>query len=328
MTTTAQASRALAGKVAIITGAGQPVSIGRSHALAFAAAGAKVLVNDNGSAPQGTGSNAGLAQFVAEEIRRSGGEAAANADSVATIEGAERIVAAALDVFGRVDILVNNAGNQRMNRIFEATEEDFDALIGVHLKGTFNMVRQVAPYLMKQRSGVIINTASTAGLGMYGNSIYAAAKEGIVGFTRSIARDLGPYNIRCNAIRPGAVSRMRADPKAAEMAREAEEKYGFPGAWNQWLAKNMINSVKDAPAADLDPRHVANFVAWLSTDAAHNVNGHTFRVAGGEIGLMSDPEISRSIFQAQGWSINALSQPEVRSYLVGSLVNRFRGERP
>lgn len=316
----------LAGKVAIITGAGQPVSIGRSHALAFARAGARVVVNDNGSTLDGSGSDVNLADIVAGEIRGEGGEAVASTESVATADGARAIVDTALDAFGRVDILVNNAGNQRIARIYEATDEDFDSLMAVHLRGTFNMVRAVSRHMMEQRYGVILNTSSTGGLGFYGNSIYAAVKEGVIGFTRSIARDLGPHGVRCNAIRPGAVSRMRADPKASEIAHEAEEVHGFPCAWNQFLVRDMISSLNEAPETDLDPEHIANFVLWLCSDAAANVNGLTFRVAGGEIGLMTDPEISRSVFRAGGWDYKSLNQPQVRNYLLGGLVNRFRGQ--
>lgn len=315
----------MAGKVVIVTGAGQPVSIGRSHAMAFARAGAKVVVNDNGSPLDGAGSDASLAEVVAREIRDAGGEAVASVESVATAAGANAIVQTALDAFGRVDILVNNAGNQRFARIYEATDEDFDSLVAVHLKGTFTMTRAVSKHMMAQRSGVILNTASTGGLGFYGNSIYAAVKEGTVGFTRSVARDLGPHGIRCNAIRPGAVSRMRADPKASEMANEAELVHGFPTAWNQFIVRDMVGSVDEAPETDLNPDHIANFVLWLCSDAAASVNGLTFRVAGGEIGLMTDPEVSRSIFRAGGWDFKALNQPQVRNYLIGGLANRFAG---
>lgn len=319
-------TKPLAGKVAIITGAGQPVSIGRSHALAFARAGAKIVVNDNGAPLDGAGADVTLAEAVVREIRDAGGEAVASTHSVATAEGASAIVQTALDAFGTVDILVNNAGNQRFARIYEATDEDFDSLVAVHLRGTFNMTRAVSRPMMAQRSGVILNTASTGGLGFYGNSIYAAVKEGTVGFTRSIARDLGPYGIRCNAIRPGAVSRMRADPKASEMVHEAEMVHGFPTAWNQFITRDMIGSLNEAPETDLDPIHIANFVLWLCSDAAANVNGLTFRVAGGEIGLMTDPEISRSVFRPGGWDYRSLNQPQVRDYLIGGLANRFAGK--
>lgn len=319
-------NKPLAGKVAIITGAGQPVSIGRSHAMAFARAGAKIVVNDNGSPLDGDGSDGALADIVVQEIRQEGGEAVASIESVATSKGADAIVQTALDAFGKVDILVNNAGNQRFARIYEATDEDFDSLVAVHLKGTFNMMRAVSRPMMDQRFGVILNTASTGGLGFYGNSIYSAVKEGTVGFTRSVARDLGPYGIRVNAIRPGAVSRMRADPKASEMANEAELVHGFPTAWNQFIVRDMISSMNEAPETDLNPDHIANFVLWLCSDAAINVNGLTFRVAGGEIGLMSDPEISRSVFRAGGWDFKALNQPQVRNYLIGGLTNRFAGK--
>jgi NAD(P)-dependent dehydrogenase (short-subunit alcohol dehydrogenase family) len=316
-------NKPLAGKVAIITGAGQPVSIGRSHAMAFAKAGAKVVVNDNGSALDGADTGTNLADIVVEEIRHEGGEAVASMESVATGEGANAIVQTALDAFGKVDILVNNAGNQRFARIYEATDEDFDSLVAVHLKGTFNMMRAVSKPMMDQRYGVILNTASTGGLGFYGNS---AVKEGTVGFTRSVARDLGPHGIRVNAIRPGAVSRMRADPKASAMANEAELVHGFPTAWNQFIVKDMVTSLNEAPETDLDPRHIANFVLWLCSDAAANVNGHTFRVAGGEIGLMTDPEMIRSVFRAGGWDFKSLNRPQVRGYLVGHLQNRFAGK--
>ena len=319
-------NKPLAGTVAIVTGAGQPVSIGRSHAMAFARAGAKVVVNDNGSSLDGSAADASLAEIVVREIRDEGGEAVASVDSVATSDGAEAIVATALDAFGTVDILVNNAGNQRFARIYEATDDDFDSLVAVHLKGTFNMMRAVSRPMMAQRSGVILNTASTGGLGFYGNSIYSAVKEGTVGFTRSVARDLGPHGIRVNAIRPGAVSRMRADPKAAEMANEAELVHGFPTAWNQFIVRDMIASTNDAPETDLNPDHIANFVVWLCSDAAANVNGLTFRVAGGEIGLMTDPEMSRSVFRAGGWDYKSLNQPQVRGYLIGGIVNRFAGQ--
>ncbi|MBA2933779.1 SDR family NAD(P)-dependent oxidoreductase [Sphingomonas sp. CGMCC 1.13654] len=317
--------RPLEGRIAIVTGAGQPVSLGRSHALALADAGAKVIVNDNGSAPDGSGADTTLAEIVAREIRERGGEAVASTDSVATSEGAEAIVATALDAFGRVDILVNNAGNQRMALIWEASDEDFDSLIAVHLRGTFLMTRAVAKPMMAQASGVIVNTASTAGLGMYGNAIYAAAKEGVIGFTRSVARDLGPHGIRCNAIRPGAVSRMRADPRAAELAREAEEEHGFPCAWNQFLVRDMIQSVQDAPATDLDPGHVANIVVWLCSDAADAFNGRSFRTAGGELALMTDPDFERSLFLAGGWTYESLCAPQVSAYFTRGIANRFRG---
>lgn len=319
-------NKPLAGKVAIVTGAGQPVSIGRSHALALARAGAKVVVNDNGSPLDGEGFDTTLAEIVVREIRDQGGEAVANVESVATADGANAIVQTALDAFGKVDILINNAGNQRFARIYEATDEDFDSLVAVHLKGAFNMMRAVSKPMMARRSGVILNTASTGGLGFYGNSIYSAVKEGIVGFTRSVARDLGPHGIRVNAIRPGAVSRMRADPKASEMANEAELVHGFPTAWNQFIVRDMMSSTNQAPESDLNPDHIANFALWLCSDAAVDVNGMTFRVAGGEIGLMTDPEISRMVFRSGGWDFAALNQPQVRNYLIGNLVNRFAGK--
>jgi len=319
--------RPLEGRVAIITGAGQPVSLGRSHARALAGAGAKIVINDNGSSPDGSGSDEGVAELAARELREEGFEAVADASSVASGEGARSIVETALSAFGQVDILVNNAGNQRFARIYEATDEDFDSLVAVHLRGTFNMVRAVSRPMMERGSGVIVNTASTGGLGFYGNSIYAAVKEGIVGFTRSIARDLGPHGIRCNAIRPGAISRMRTDPLAAQLAREAELTHGFPCAWNQFVARDMVQSVQDAATVDLDPRHVANIVVWLCSDAASMFNGRTFRTAGSEFALMTDPEYERAFYRPGGWDYDALQDPQVRGPLTQGITNRFAGRQ-
>ena len=178
----------LSGRVAIVTGAGQ--AIGRAHAMRLASEGASVVVNDVGAQLSGSGSDRTLAESVVAEIKAAGGMAVAKADTVATMDGAKRIVETALDHFKRLDILINNAGNSRPNRIFEATEEDFDSLFGVHVKGSFATIRHASPHFVKQRSGVIINTGSDSGLGHYGHAVYGAAKEALAGLTRSIARDL------------------------------------------------------------------------------------------------------------------------------------------
>jgi len=201
----------LSGKVAIITGAGG--GIGRSHALTFAKEGAKVLVNDLGGPRDGSGSDAGAAEIVAKEIRAAGGEAVANKDSVATVEGAADLVKAAVDAFGRVDILVNNAGILRDKSFLKTDESMWDSVIAVHLKGTFLVSQAVTRQLVQQNEGGrIVNTTSVSGMmGNFGQSNYAAAKAGIYGLTRTMSIELQKHRITVNALAPIAKTRMTED---------------------------------------------------------------------------------------------------------------------
>src|SRR5215468_8181374 len=192
---TAQNNRKrLAGKVAIVTGSG--AGIGRAEAMLFAAQGAKVVVNDI-AVKDGTP----IAHLVVEQIRTAGGEAVANTDNVAEFQGAERLVKTALDAFGGVDILVNNAGITNFLPVHELTERDWDQMMAVHLKGSFGTIRYASPIMCKQRSGVIINTGSESGLGRVFGANYCAAKEGIVGLTRAVARELGRFNLPAKRFR-------------------------------------------------------------------------------------------------------------------------------
>lgn len=190
--------RRLAGKAAIITGSGR--GIGRCEALLMAQQGAKVVVSDIGTDTDG----ASTAGKVAEEIRAAGGEAIAVTDNIATLEGARRSVEAALQAYGRLDILVNNAGLRAGNPVDRLTEEQWNLVVDSHLKASFAMTKFAVPVFKRQGGGVIVNTGSEAGLGMIFNSAYAAAKEGIAGLTRSVAREQGRFGIRCNMIRPRA----------------------------------------------------------------------------------------------------------------------------
>jgi NAD(P)-dependent dehydrogenase (short-subunit alcohol dehydrogenase family) len=198
------------GRVAIVTGAGH--GLGRQHALELAARGAKVVVNDLGGDRSGVGASAGPAQEVAEEITKAGGEAVASADSVADEDGAKAIVRTALDAFGRVDIVINNAGILRDRSIKNMTAAEYDAVIAVHLRGSFLVTSAAWPHLRENSYGRIVNTSSPAGLyGNFGQANYATAKMGLVGFTKTLAQEGAKYGIKANAIAPVAATRMTED---------------------------------------------------------------------------------------------------------------------
>ncbi len=282
----------LKGKVAIVTGAGR--GIGRGEALALASEGAKVVVNDLGSATDGSGSGSTPAEEVAKEIKKMGGKAVANYDSVATTKGGENIVKTAIDAFGKLDILVNNAGILRDTMVFNMTEEQWDIVIKVHLYGHFNTIRPASVLFRQQRSGRIINTSSIAGLGStFGQANYGAAKEGIVGLTRKVAQDLGKYGVTCNAIRPTAATRMTL---SEEMKKTRTKEY---------IERIQSNR----------PEDIAPLVVWLASDQAANVNGRTFDVAFGRIALYSEPIQERAILKTGGWTID-----ELFSYMPATLT--------
>lgn len=273
----------LKGKVAIVTGAGR--GIGRGEALALASEGAKVVVNDLGGARDGTGASTSPADEVVAEIKKLGGEAVANHDSVTTLQGAENIVKTAMDSFGKVDILVNNAGILRDRMVFNMSEEDWDLVLKVHLFGHFYTIRAVSPFFRQQRYGRIINTSSIAGLyaTTYGQANYGAAKEGIVGLTRKVARDMGRYGVTCNCIRPTAGTRLTL---SEEMKKARTEDIA------------RIEQIK--------PEDIAPLVVWLASDDAANVNGRVFYVQTGRIGLYSEPVMEKQLVKAGGWTIDEL----------------------
>jgi NAD(P)-dependent dehydrogenase (short-subunit alcohol dehydrogenase family) len=276
----------LKGKVAVITGGGR--GIGRAEALLMAEEGAKVVVNDLGSAPDGSGQDKSPADEVADEIKAKGGEAVANFDDVSSTEGGERIIKTALDAFGRVDILVNNAGLYRDRMIFKMSPEEWDIVVKVDLYGVYNCTRPACILFREQRSGRIINTSSEAGLGNMGQANYSAAKEGVIGFTRTVARDMGKYGVTCNAIRPRAATRITDLPEL----REAVERAKATGA-------------AMPPGADLmmslpQPEDMVPFVVYLATDEAAGINGCTFMVTGDKISLYSEPQEIKSINPKSG----------------------------
>ena len=260
-------------RVAVVTGGGR--GIGRAEALALAAQGAKVVVNNRTPTP---------ADEVVEEIKSKGGTATASHESVATPEGAERIIKTAIDSFGRIDILVNNAGILRDHLVFRMSPEDWDAVVKVHLYGTFYCTRFATPYMVKQRYGRLINTSSEAGLGNPGQANYSASKEGIVGFTRSVSREVGRFGITCNVIRPRAATSMTMRPELI-------------AAWEKAGRQDLINETRA-----MTPEGIAPLVVFLASEAADSINGCTFLVYRGFVGLYDEPTIGGKLSKDGDWT--------------------------
>jgi len=275
----------LQGKVAVVTGAAR--GVGREIALLMARHGARVVVNDYGGSEVGTGSDRKPADEVVDEIRRAGGEAAVNYDSVASMAGGQAIIKTAVDAFGRVDIVVNNAGILRDRMIFNMTEEEWDAVINTHLKGTFAVTRAAAPLMREQKSGRFINMTSTSGLiGNVGQANYAAAKLGIFGLTKATALDMARYNVTANCISPFAWTRM-----IGTIPTETETQ------------KARVEKIKK-----LSPAHIAPVAAFLASDAAKDVTGQVFGVRGKEIMLFSHERPIMRVHHDDGWTVERLAE--------------------
>ena len=298
----------LQGKVAAVTGAGR--GIGRGVALGLAAAGAKVVVNDYGVDVHGQAPTTGPAFDVVAEIKQAGGDAVANSDSVATWAGGENIIQAAVRSFGRIDILVTCAGILRDRMVFNMSEDDWDSVVAVHLKGTFNCVRHAAPLMREQRYGRIITFSSGSGLfGNPGQTNYGSAKAAISGLTKVVARDLGKYHVTCNAIAPVAATRMTVTPEVMK-AREIRKQQGI-----------IREERALAQLEDLKPEDVAPMVVFLASDHAANVNGQFFLCAGGSVSLLALPRAVKTIYKADGrWTLDELDEL-VPLTLAEGLVN-------
>ena len=283
----------LSGKVAIVTGAGR--GIGRAHALALAHAGAKVVVNDLGAGLSGEGADLSPAEQVAEEISAAGGEAAVNGENVADFAGAGRLVQQAIDDFGRLDILVNNAGILRDRMLVNMTEDEWDAVIAVHLKGHFAPTQHAAAY-WRERSkageqvrGRVINTSSPSGVfGNVGQANYGAAKAGIAGFTVIVAQELARYGVTVNCLAPNARTRMTEE--TFEVSAQEE---GFD---------------------PLDPANVSVVVVALCADEAQQITGQVFHILGGAVNALEGWSPGELFDAPEGW------EPDT---LLSELVARF-----
>ena len=289
--------RVLEGKVIVITGAGR--GIGRDFALLAAAHGAKVVVNDLGTAVTGEGKDEKIAEQVVREIRAGGGEAVANTDSVAEYKSAAGIVEQAVATYGRIDGVVNNAGILR-DRIFHKMEpEEWDAVIKVHLYGAFNVSRAAATHFRKQESGAYVHMTSGSGLfGNFGQANYGAAKLGIVGLSRQIALEMSRFRVRSNCIAPNAFSRMiEAIPtNTPEQAAHVEKR-----------------------RLGMSPAKVAPMAIFLLSDLAKDVNGQIFSVRANEIFLISQPRPIRSAHHSEGWTPQLIAErvlPAFKASLV------------
>jgi NAD(P)-dependent dehydrogenase (short-subunit alcohol dehydrogenase family) len=278
---------ALDGRVAIITGAGR--GIGREHALLFAQEGAKVVINDLGGAMDGTGDDRTPAEQVVDEIKAMGGEAIANADNVADWDGGKRMIDAAVEAFGDLHVLVNNAGILRDRVLVNMSEEEWDAVIHVHLKGHFVPARHAAAYWREQSKAgkdvkaSIINTSSTSGLlGNPGQTNYGAAKAGIAAFSSIAATELSRYGVRSNTIAPAARTRLT----------EATPGLG-----------DVIKAPDDAAKFDVwDPANISPLVAYLATENC-SLTGKTFFVQGGRVALFQGWTMTDTIEKDDRWTV-------------------------
>ncbi len=282
---------ALDGRVAIITGSGG--GIGREHAILFASEGAKVVINDLGGAIDGSGDDRNVAQKVADEIKEMGGEAVANADYVADWEGGQRLVNTAIEAFGDLHVLVNNAGILRDRVLVNMTEEEWDAVIHVHLKGHFVPTRWAAAYWREQTKAgkevkaSVINTSSTSGLlGNPGQTNDGAAKAGIAAFSNICAQELSRYGVRSNAIAPAARTRMT----------EATPGLG-----------DIVKAPEDAAKFDIwDPANISPLVGYLATETCP-LTGKVFFVQGGKVSLMTGWSMADTFDRAERWTVDGLA---------------------
>jgi len=299
-------AKLLEGKSAVVTGGGR--GQGREIALAMARQGVKVVVNDLGGEANGVGSDRAPSDGVVAEIRKAGGTAIANYDSVTDFVAAENIINSCAQNFGGIDILVNCAGIGRMaGQIWETSKEDWDAVIAVNLNGTFNTCRHALALMVEQRAGRIINLSSQAWLGKSGRpSAYGASKGGVVTLTRAIASQmvLEGYGVTCNAIAPQARTRMSP--------------HRVPERWERLYQAGLIDKQhRDESIDPPGPEHIPPFVLYLATDSAANINGRVFGVSRGRVALYSEPVPIKSLYKEGVWTLDELVKRIPTSLALG-----------
>jgi len=278
-------ARMLEGKVIAVTGAGG--GIGRDIALAMAQQGARLVINDIGASLTGEGNDAGPAQRVVDEIKAAGGEAVANTSSVASAAGAEQIVGSAIDAFGRIDGVINNAGILRDRIFHKMSEDEWDAVLKVHLYGAYYMSRACAGHFKEQNSGSMVHMTSTSGLiGNFGQANYSAAKLGVTALSKSIALDMQKFNVRSNCIAPFAWSRMVSSVPTDTPEQQAR-----------------VDKIKQ-----MTPAKIAPLAVYLASERAATVNGQVFTVRNNEIFLMSQPRPVRSVHRSEGWTAESIAE--------------------
>lgn len=286
----------LSGRVVIVTGAGR--GIGRESALLMAAEGASVVVNDMGTALNGDGADASVAQSVVDEIAARGGKAIASSADISKTESGAQLVAAALDAFGRLDAVVNNAGIMRGAPFCEMDADTWDLVLRVNLSGAFHLSRAAAPHFVQQRSGAFVHLTSTAALiGSMNQANYAASKNGVAALSRSLAIELEAHGVRSNCVSPLAFSRMTT------------------GATGRSEEDPVVVKQREAEGAAA----VAPLVAYLASDASRDINGQIIGVRGKEVHLYSQPRPVRTLHEGDGWTVDKMAQklaPSWRSSLT------------
>jgi len=299
-------------RAAVVTGAGR--GIGRAIAIAFAKEGASVVVVDPGTSRDGKGTDSRPADEVVEEIIAEGGKAIADYNSVTDFDGAEQTINTCVNAFGKIDIVVNCAGILRERMIFNMTEEDWDAVINVHLKGTFNICRHACVKMREQCYGRIVNFASDAWRGTVGQCNYGAAKGGIVSLGRAIAREMGKYGVTANSIAPFAATRMTLNEKVKAGLKKRLEK-GL-------ITQEYYNSALSMPG----PEVIAPVIVYLASENTADINGQIFHIEKGKVSTYYEPIENRAICKAEDNGIFTVE--ELNKHIPSTLMAGYFNPAP